>query len=144
MGQVRRVLAGNPWYGHAMSAQLHHLALGAHDVDALAAFYEDILGLLRLQTHRFDDGGTRSVWLSLGGGAVLMLETVDEDRAPARSRPPGLFLLALAATDEERRNLVDMLGEENCEVTTYTTYFCDPEGNRVAVSSYDLPDSPVV
>ena len=126
-----------------MPAHLHHLALGAHDVDALAAFYEDILGLLRLQTHRFDDGGTRSVWLSLGNGAVMMIETVDEGRASATSRPPGLFLLALSASDGERAALVDKLGEQACEVTTYTTYFRDPEGNRVAVSSYALPTSPL-
>ena len=111
MGQIRfeRGHHENPCYPAGMPARLHHLALGARDVDTLATFYEDILDLPRLQTHRFDDGGTRSVWLSLGNGSVLMIETVDEQRIPATSRPPGLFLLALSGSEDERASLQERL-----------------------------------
>ena len=42
--------------------QLHHLALGASDVAALAGFYASVFGLEQVREHRRDDGTLRSVW----------------------------------------------------------------------------------
>jgi catechol 2,3-dioxygenase-like lactoylglutathione lyase family enzyme len=60
--------------------RLHHIALGAHDPERVAAFYRDLLGLRELKRQQGSDGSLRSIWLDLGG-AVLMVEA---SREPAR------------------------------------------------------------
>jgi len=118
--------------------RLHHLALGARDVERVAAFYRDLLGLRELARHCTPRGDLRAVWLDLGG-AVLMIE-----RSHARPRRvvgvgAGAFLLAVAA-DTRRRDAMERslaaAGVAVEERTEHTIYFRDPEGNRAAVSSY--------
>lgn len=115
--------------------QLHHLALGTDDPDALAAFYETQLGCRVIARH-----GTRSVWLDLGG-VTLMIER--RDQAPrARTESgvnDGLFLFALRTTVTERKTLEHRLtaaGVRKLGETDFTTYFADPDGNRFALSHY--------
>lgn len=118
--------------------RLHHLALGAADVDRLAAFYRDRLGLRETARHRGSDGRLRSVWLDLGG-PVLMIEQTTEAPRRAPAVGAGLFLLALNAQAGERALLERALADAGCPVesrTDHTTYFRDPEGNRVAISNY--------
>jgi glyoxylase I family protein len=121
---------------------LHHLALGARDVDALARFYRDVLGLAERNRHHHADGTLRSVWLELGGDAVLMVEAAASlDRARVEGVGQGLFLLALRATPEERPQLEAALAAAGCAVesrTAATSYARDPEGNRVAISHHPL------
>ena len=120
---------------------IHHLALGAADVDALARFYRDHLGLTETARHE-DEGGLRSIWLDLGG-AILMIERATSTREPPPGgQPTGLFLLALETSPEERTALEARLaaaGHPREEATAYTSYFRDPEGNRFAISHY--PDA---
>lgn len=124
--------------------QLHHLALGARDVAALARFYAAAFELEMVREHRREDGSLRSIWLRLGQG-LLMVEAIEagaRDRA-AESRPePGWFLLSFAA---ERDSDLDevcaraaSLGARESHRTGFTRYLLDPEGNRVAVSRYPL------
>lgn len=118
--------------------RLHHLALGAADVDRVAAFYRDCLGLCETARHHGADGQLRSVWLDLGG-PVLMIEQTTEPPRLAPAVGAGLFLLALSAEAGERALLERSLAAAGCPVesrTDHTTYFRDPEGNRVAISSY--------
>lgn len=119
-------------------AKLHHLALGADDVESLAAFYRDRLGLPEVGRHRFPGGGLRSIWLSLGGGAVLMVEPYEQDRQSVAHHSRGLFLLALQMPAGQRAAVERELGVE--QRTEHTSYFRDPEGNRFAISDYPLPD----
>ena len=122
--------------------RLHHVALGAEHVEKLAQFYEDVLGLKRLQTHRFENGSVRSVWLDLEPG-VLMLEPAErsgEDLAPMQ-RGNGPFLLAFRFTPEERAALRDRLSAHGISLegrTELTDYFRDLENNRIGLSSYPL------
>ena len=51
---------------------LHHLALGARDVERVASFYLDLFGLPELARHHDAAGELRSVWLGLGGSAGVM------------------------------------------------------------------------
>ena len=123
-----------------MERKLHHLGLGAHDIEFVAAFYRDLLGLREVSRHHEPDGRLRSVWLDLGG-AVLMIERTEEPARRVQGVGAGLFLLALAAGQAERVTLEKSLAASGSPIearTEHTIYFRDPEGNRVAISSYPL------
>ena len=45
--------------------KFHHLALGARDLERVAAFYRDLLGLPEVSRHREPGGRLRSIWLIL-------------------------------------------------------------------------------
>lgn len=121
-------------------ACLHHVALGALDVERAAAFYRDLLGLPEVVRHHQPDGTLRSVWLDLGG-PVLMIERTEEPPRPATGVGAGLFLLALALSPAECAACEQALAAAGVPVesrTAHTRYFRDPEGNRVAVSTHPL------
>ncbi|MDB4990717.1 MAG: Lactoylglutathione lyase [Myxococcaceae bacterium] len=112
---------------------LHHLALRTHDLERLLAFYRHWFALSVQRDLR-----PRSVWLRLEPAGVLMLERAEpaEPAVPVGSRE----LLALSVTIEQRASLKEQLiaaglleGE-----TEHTLYFRDPDGRRVALSSYPL------
>jgi catechol-2,3-dioxygenase len=121
--------------------RLHHLALAAEDVELVAAFYRDELGLPEVARHHETGGRLRSVWLDLGG-AVLMVE-----RGEAGRREPtghGLFLLALTLPAGGKDAAERALAAAGIPVearTDHTLYFRDPEGNRVGLSAYPLADA---
>lgn len=120
--------------------QLHHIALGARDVERVAAFYRDQLGLREVNRHHEPGGQLRSIWLDLGG-PVLMIERTDAPSRRVKGVGAGPFLLALAAEAEEWATLEGSLAASGVLVdsrTKFTTYVRDPEGNRVAISSYPL------
>lgn len=119
--------------------RLHHVALGARDVDRVAAFYRDVLGLEERARHDDEAGRLRSVWLSLGDDALLMVERTDEPPRHVDGIGAGPFLLALSCTTAERQELESALEGAGSPIearTSYTSYARDPEGNRVAVSHY--------
>lgn len=104
---------------------IHHVALRTTDLPRLERFYRDVLGFA---VARRDDA-RGSVWLD-ARGAVLMLERAEpgEPAIPLGSRE----LLAFAVDDKEAwRARVSVEGE-----TAQTLYFRDPDGRRLAVSSY--------
>ena len=118
--------------------QLHHLALGAHDVEGVARFYCKVLGLSEERRHHTQEGVLRSIWLDLGG-ARLMIEHTDAPRHPVEGIGRGPFLIAVEGTEEERKTFEAALQAAGGAVedrTTYTSYGRDPEGNRVAVSTF--------
>lgn len=122
--------------------RLHHLALGAREVGRVAAFYRDLLGLPEIARHHFPDGSLRSIWLGLGGPA-LMIERTEEPPRTVIGVGAGPFLLALQLTAEEcevRERALATAGVAVESRTAHTRYFRDPEGNRVALSSYPLPE----
>jgi catechol 2,3-dioxygenase-like lactoylglutathione lyase family enzyme len=107
--------------------RIHHVALRTADLGRLERFYVEVLGF---RVARRDDA-RGSVWLD-AGGAVLMLERADagEPTVPAGTRE----LLAFAVEDKELwRGRVAVEAE-----TAHTLYFRDPDGRRVALSSYPL------
>lgn len=132
---------------------LHHLALFARDVASLSAFYRDVLGLPEVARHHYEDGSLRSVWLGLGPAAVLMIEPSPKPQAPDEppasggcaeptARERGLGLLALRIAETERGAWEERLTAGGAPIeqrTAATSYARDPEGNRIAVSSYALP-----
>jgi glyoxylase I family protein len=105
--------------------RIHHAALRTTDLPRLERFYRDVLGFAVVRR----DDARGSVWLE-AGGAVLMLEGADPGEPPI---PRGsMELLAFAVDDKEAwRARVEVEAE-----TADTLYFRDPDGRRLAVSSY--------
>lgn len=134
------------------AAVVHHVALGARDVENVAAFYERALGLLRARVQHDPAGVLRSVWLSLTPGrqrrgpleSVLMIERTDAPRPADRAAPgavPGWFLLAFAVRADERASLEERIERAGAIIearTEFSSYARDPEGNRFAISCYPL------
>jgi catechol 2,3-dioxygenase-like lactoylglutathione lyase family enzyme len=121
--------------------RLHHIALGARNLELVAAFYRDLLGLREIGRHRESGGQVRSIWLDLGG-PILMIELTGEPPRRVLGVGAGPFLLAFAKRPLDRDALGISLTEAGFPVesrTEHTMYFRDPEGNRVAISSYPLP-----
>jgi catechol 2,3-dioxygenase-like lactoylglutathione lyase family enzyme len=114
-----------------LDMRVHHIALRTRDLDKLEKFYAGVLGLAVTQRH-----GTRSVWLD-AAGTVMMLEHAEEDEP---SIAEGSLELVAFATDEmARANIERLLGEASVPIearTEHTLYFRDPDGRRVAVSTY--------
>lgn len=117
---------------------LHHIALGARDVERVAVFYRDVFHLPELRRQARDDGSLRSVWLDLGG-SILMIEHVAAAEHGAAARQQGPFLLAFAVGPAERPSMERRLEGFGAAIearTEFTSYARDPENNRVAVSHY--------
>lgn len=119
------------------AVRLHHVALKAKDPEALARFYREVVGLSE-QTRHHDDRGLRSVWLRLEPG-ILMIERAGAAGidTPYDSDPPGFHLLALHIPSDEAnawRAKLRVLRE-----SAHTLYAADPEGNRIALSSWPEP-----
>jgi catechol 2,3-dioxygenase-like lactoylglutathione lyase family enzyme len=99
--------------------------LRSRDLAQLEHFYATVLGLRVIRR----DEARGSVWLD-AGGTMLMLERAgpDEPSVPTGTKD----LVAFAVEDKETwRGLVAVEAE-----TEHTLYFRDPDGRRVAVSSY--------
>ena len=119
---------------------LHHLALGARDVEALAQFYQSFFKLAHLKTHHDAQNQVRSIWLDLAPG-ILMIEKSEHQAQAlgAMTLGKGPFLLAFAADEEQRPTVLENLKTHGLSLegqSEFTIYFRDPEHNRVAVSWY--------
>ncbi|MBM4358903.1 MAG: VOC family protein [Deltaproteobacteria bacterium] len=131
-----------------MPLALHHVALGAKDVATVARFYADLFELRELDRHHHEDGRLRSVWLELAGAptddepaAILMVEQTDEPERPV-DMARGPFLLAFRLAKGERAGFEERLARRGIAIerrSAYSSYFRDPEGNRVAVSHHPVP-----
>lgn len=120
---------------------LHHLALGATNVDLIADFYSHAFSLQE-RSRQDDEIGLRSVWLELDPG-ILMIERVDVAKAGTLgpNPSPGLFLIAFKVSQTQRKLIEEQvlsLGATIDSRTKYSTYFRDPENNRVAISTHSL------
>jgi len=132
---------------------LHHIALGAANVEKLAAFYREIFDLEERTRHHYEGGKLRSIWLDMGGPILMIehaksLEGVRKEVAtkarlqPSNAVGEGVFLLTFTAADAAARRAVEARAERAGQPiesrTEFSSYFRDPEGNRVAVSHYGI------
>jgi len=119
---------------------MHHVALGARNVGALAAFYAQAFDLRELERHLTETGELRSVWLQ-SDGVVLMIERSQAEARQVDGIGRGPFLLAFSmppagrAESEERVLAAGGQLETRSEASSY---FRDPEGNRCALSAYEF------
>ena len=119
---------------------IHHLALGAIDVERVADFYSDNFGLPEVARHLDAAGKLRSIWLKLGS-SVLMVERTTQRCRPVDGVDTGLFLLALRVDTVQRIEIEQRLSKLGHPVesrTEHSSYFRDPEGNRFAISHYPI------
>jgi glyoxylase I family protein len=117
-----------------MSLHLHHVALRARDLRATTDFYASVIGLPVVPRDARRDSERRSVWLD-ASGVVLMIEQAEPGEPPVP--PDSKELLAFAVDDREAWRLrLAAAGVAIEAETPYTLYFRDPDGRRVAVSTY--------
>lgn len=110
--------------------QLHHIAMRTQNPNYLAAFYVEALGMVivKRQAH--------SIWLGLGLGR-LMIEQAGPDEPAIDGRTMEMFALRIDPSERDAFKArlaglnVAIEGETEC-----TTYFRDPDGRRVGISSY--------
>lgn len=123
-------------------AGFHHAALQVRDVERVAGFYRDVLGLPELERHRHPDGALRSIWLGMGaGGEEAGFIAVEADPSGA---PPALgwSMVALRISPADKPALEAHLAARGVAIerrTGFTLYVRDPEGNLVGLSHYPNP-----
>jgi catechol 2,3-dioxygenase-like lactoylglutathione lyase family enzyme len=126
------------------SQGFHHLAVQVRDLERVAGFYRDVLGLRELRRHRRPDGTLRAIWIEVPGGGFIALEQSRAEPAPASSEGrPGYSLIALGIAPEERKRIAEELVDKGVAIvqeTKWTLYITDPEGNQIGLSHY--PDEP--
>lgn len=113
--------------------RVHHLALRTRDVPRLERFYREALGLPPWPVQ-----AGNGVWLDLGG-AILMIEQAE----PGEAGPSAgsLDLLAIRNDAQDSAQTEARLAQLDVGIearTTHTLYFRDPDGRRVALSTYPL------
>ncbi|MBN2195689.1 MAG: VOC family protein [Polyangiaceae bacterium] len=118
--------------------ELHHLALGAADVERVAAFYREVFRLHERTRYHTEAGLLRSIWLDLGN-VILMIERSAEAPRRVDGVGRGPFLLAFRIEAAERDAWEARMAAAGAAIearTLHTSYARDPEGNRVAVSAF--------
>ena len=132
-------LAGPP----SGAPSLHHIAVGTRNVENLARFYRQLLVTSEERRHLDEQGELRSVWLELSG-TLLMIERAAPqaaERAAVDGVGLGAFLLAFRADAAGRGRFEARAAELGAAVesrSAYTSYLRDPDGNRIAVSEYEV------
>lgn len=132
----------SPLGGRSGAPSLHHVAVGTRDVEALATFYCRLLSTSEQRRQLDEQGRLRSIWLNLSG-TLLMIERADAaaTRAPVGGVGLGAFLLAFRADPSGRTAFEARAAELGAAIETrspYTSYLRDPDGNRIAVSEYEV------
>ena len=110
---------------------IHHIALRTRDVAALTLFYRSLFALTAVR-----EQPEYSVWLSLETAVLMIEQRAEGEPDVARG---SMDLIAFAVTREGRERVRETLREMGVSVegeTAYTTYFRDPDGRRVGVSTY--------
>ena len=110
-------------------AALHHLALRTPDVARLASFYRAAFGLAVARESE------RSVWLRVGE-TTRMLERAEASEPGVPSGSLELVAFHWGGTLEAARAHLQALGITPEAETSFTLYFRDPDGRRVALSNY--------
>jgi len=119
---------------------LHHVALRCADLEKNLDFYRDVLGLEVLRRWPGESGSERSVWLSAGQG-FLALERASgpADAGAVGDAPAGWQVVALGIARSDRKGWEERLAAAGVTVarrSSFSIFFQDPEGNRVALSHW--------
>jgi glyoxylase I family protein len=114
---------------------VHHVSLNVADAEVAGEFYEDVLGLTRLERPDF---GFPGVWLDAGGVQVHLIEV------PEHVAPDGQhFAFRVDDVDAVHARLAER-GVEASEPSAFPgagrqSFFKDPSGNLIELNQPDLP-----
>lgn len=124
--------------------RLDHLVLTVRNIDSTVSFYEQVLGMERIET------GASRIALAFGEHRINLHESGNEF-APHATRPtPGsadICFVTSASVDEILSHLV-VCGVEielgpvergGARGTMKSVYFRDPDGNLIEASTYENP-----
>jgi glyoxylase I family protein len=118
----------------------HHVAIQVHDVEKVAAFYREVLGLPERARHVRPDGSLRSIWIAVSVGSFLAIEEL----RPGVRGTLGHSLVALRIDRDDRQAWLDHFARLEVPIekqSQWTVYVKDPEGNVVGLSHH--PHDPV-
>jgi len=115
---------------------LHHLALRARDLDETLRFYREVLDLAVVRDER-----PRSVWLGLGGEAVLMIEKRGPSEPGVARGSLELFALRVSERTKAAIRAKAITNGSFDGETPHTVYLRDPDGRRTAVSTHPLMEA---
>ncbi len=131
------------------SLGFHHLAVQARDVERVAGFYRDVLGLAEVKRWLRADQSLRSVWLAVTGAdasaGFLAIEHLPDGAPTEAGTTLGPSMIALridpgavgAVLDELRARGVPIVKQ-----TGWTVYVKDPEGTLVGLSHHPFDATP--
>jgi glyoxylase I family protein len=119
----------------------HHAAIEARDVEKVAAFFRDVLGLPEVVRHHRPDGTLRSIWLAAATDAEPGSPFIAVEEQPTHGvhAGAGWFMVALTIGAHERAAIHRTLLERGVKIdkeTRWTIFVRDPEGNLVGLSHY--------
>lgn len=120
-------------------SQLGHVVLRVTDIPRAERFYNGLLGLPI--NARYDDGGMKMTFFTLGNHHDFAVMLVSGEDGPARPTSPGLEHVAFKIGDnlEDLREARDHLQGAGVPVSpvdhhvTKSLYFADPDGNSIEV-----------
>jgi catechol-2,3-dioxygenase len=125
--------------GRTLSLLVHHLALRTPDPSRLERFYAGILGLRVARR----DAARSSIWLE-AGTVIVMIEAAAEDEPGPDRASQELLAFGIDPRSQHpdlpawRKRLAESSVAIEAE-TPFTLYFRDPEGRRLALSTYVFP-----
>ena len=115
---------------------IHHVAIQVHDVEKVATFYRDVLGLPERARHQREDGSLRSIWIEASAdGSFLAIEEL----RPGVRGTLGHSLVALRIARGERAAWLTHLARAGVPIekqSQWTIYVKDPEGNVIGLSHH--------
>lgn len=115
---------------------IHHVAISVLDVEKVAAFYRDVLGLPERARHLRSDGTLRSIWIDASkDGSFLAIEEL----RPGTRGTLGHSMVALRIARADRPKWLARFESAGVRIekqSTWTIYVKDPEGNVVGLSHH--------
>jgi catechol 2,3-dioxygenase-like lactoylglutathione lyase family enzyme len=112
---------------------VHHVSLGARDVDESTAFYCDVLGGTLLDRPDFGFPGS---WIALGAGQVHLI--------PSEEQPSGANHFALQVPDRDEavaglraKGVEVRVSERDLPGAGRQAFLTDPSGNLIELNQPD-------
>ncbi len=119
--------------------RVHHLALRTQQLRKVVRFYCGVLGLAVLREQRLSNGKIRSVWLA-ADRTIVMIEAAETDEPCIPPRSNELVAFKVAKRDVARMRARLLLHRVRIESETqHSCYFRDPDGRRLALTTYPWP-----
>lgn len=127
---------------HVQLEQIDHVALRVRDIQRAAAWYQQVLGLQRRHQEAWGDlpimlgAGQTCIALFAAGHtpAPPDLTSVNMSHLAFRTDGPGL---AQARADLEHYGVTYRWEDHQI---SHSIYFQDPDGHRLEITTYDLPE----